>query len=104
PTQAGKRVRPEEDTDGNGRIDTVTDYDGDTILRRRADTDGNGSYDTESSYERGVERKQVRDADQDGRPDAIITFSASGDRELEQYDTKGSGRCEGARRVWQGRE
>ena len=64
---AGKRVREEEDQDGDGRPEVVTTFDGEIPLRREADTNGDGRPDTFISFRDGRKVGQEEDRDEIGR-------------------------------------
>jgi hypothetical protein len=81
-------VRSEEDTNGDGRIDTWTDYKNGQIVNRRADTDGDGVVDTWTFYRDGQIVRLEQDTDGDGLPDRI-EFYEGGHRVREERDRNG---------------
>jgi len=81
-------VRSEEDTNGDGRIDTWTDYKNGQIVNRRADTDGDGMVDTWTFYRDGQIVRLEQDTDGDGLPDRI-EFYEGGHRVREERDRNG---------------
>jgi hypothetical protein len=81
-------VRSEEDTNGDGRIDTWTEYRNGQIVNRRADTDGDGMVDTWTFYHDGQVVRLEQDTDGDGLPDRI-EFYEGGHRVREERDRNG---------------
>jgi hypothetical protein len=81
-------VRSEEDTNGDGRIDTWTDYKNGQIVNRRADTDGDGMVDTWTFFHDGQVVRQEQDTDGDGMPDRF-EFYEGGHRVREEVDRNG---------------
>ena len=81
-------VRSEEDTNGDGRIDTWTDYKNGQIVNRRSDTHGDGTVDTWTFYHEGQVVRLEQDTDGDGLPDRI-EFYEGGHRVREQQDRNG---------------
>jgi hypothetical protein len=81
-------VRSEEDTNGDGRIDTWTEYKNGQIVNRRADTDSDGTVDTWTFYHDGQVVRLEQDTDGDGLPDRI-EFYEGGHRVREERDRNG---------------
>jgi hypothetical protein len=81
-------VRSEEDTNGDGRIDTWTDYKNGQIVNRRSDTHGDGTIDTWTFYHDGQVVRLEQDTDGDGLPDRI-EFYEGGHRVREEQDRNG---------------
>ena len=82
--------RVEEDTRGDGALDSWVDYHQGVIQRRRADGDGDGMVDTWSFYREGELVRHEQDTTGDGFRDTISFFS-EGRRVREQRDTTGDG-------------
>jgi hypothetical protein len=82
--------RIEEDTRGDGALDSWVDYHRGVIQRLRADSDGDGVVDTWSFYRAGELVRHEQDTTGDGFRDAISLFS-EGLRVREQRDTNGDG-------------
>ena len=85
-------VRVEEDFNDDSSPDVVTSYSkNEQVLTRSADTTGDGKLDTVSNYENGIEIRQTRDKNIDGVPDAIVLFDHKGNRFRETFDTNSDG-------------
>jgi hypothetical protein len=82
--------RVEEDTRGDGVLDSWVDYHRGVIQRLRADSNGDGTVDTWSFYREGELVRHEQDTTGDGFRDAISFFS-EGQRVREQRDTTGDG-------------
>lgn len=68
PLKPGEIVRQEEDTNGDGRVDTWSAFKDGTLVRREVDTKGNGRPDTVYYYEDDKIAREERDENGDGRP------------------------------------
>ncbi len=68
PIKPGEIVRQEEDTNGDGRVDTWSTFKEGKLVRREVDTKGNGRPDTIYYYEDGKISREERDENGDGRP------------------------------------
>ena len=108
-------ARIDEDTTGDGQIDSWTSYENGEIARRRADTNGDGEPDTWTFYQAGkISRheqdsqgngvrdridyyengrllRRTEDADGDGRPERITHFDAKGRPASLEEDSNGDG-------------
>jgi hypothetical protein len=67
PIKPGEIVRQEEDTNGDGRVDTWSTFKEEKLVRREVDTKGNGRPDTIYYYEDGKISREERDENGDGR-------------------------------------
>ena len=81
----------EEDSNGNGRPDTFTEYEGGVVTRRRADTDGDGEIDAWSFYRDGALLRHEHDTNSDGFRDRM-SFYEGGRLVREEEDRDGNGR------------
>jgi len=108
-------ARIDEDTTGDGQVDSWTSYENGEIARRRADTNGDGEPDTWTLYQAGqISRheqdsqgngvrdqidyyeggrllRRVEDGDGDGRPERITHFDAKGRPASLEEDSNGDG-------------
>lgn len=68
PLKPGEIVRQEEDTNGDGRVDTWSAFHESKLARREVDTKGSGRPDTVYYYEDDKIAREERDESGDGRP------------------------------------
>ena len=68
PRKPGEIIRQEEDTNGDGRVDTWSAFHEGKLVRREVDTQGNGRPDTVYYYEDDKIAREERDENGDGRP------------------------------------
>ncbi|MFQ5902745.1 MAG: hypothetical protein ACE5JO_03555 [Candidatus Binatia bacterium] len=68
PLKPGEIVRQEEDTNGDGRVDTWSTFHEGKLVRREVDTNGKGRPDTVYYYEDDKIAREERDENRDGRP------------------------------------
>ena len=59
------------DTDGDGKLEMILDFDGDTLRSALIDTDGDGRADEREIYEEGVRVALQTDTNGDHRPDVV---------------------------------
>jgi len=88
--QTHRPNRVEEDTSGDGVIDSWTDYNNGVIARRRSDSNGDGSVDTWSFFRAGELARHEQDTSGDGFRDVVSYFDA-GHRVREERDSTGDG-------------
>lgn len=89
----GEIARVEEDTDGDGQVDSWASYEAGQIARRRADTDGDGEADTWTLYQDGQMARHEQDSDGDGVRDKIELYRG-GKLARRSEDADGDGRPE----------
>ena len=82
--------RVEEDTNGDGVLDSWTDYDGGAIVRRRSDSNGDGTVDTWSFFRAGELTRHEQDTSGDGFRD-VVSFFEAGRRVRDEHDINGDG-------------
>jgi hypothetical protein len=73
-TTSGTRDRQEEDTDGDGRVDTVSHFEGDVLTRQEADTTKDGLYDSVSFFSKAQRVRVETDKNADGVADKRTYF------------------------------
>jgi hypothetical protein len=88
--QTHRPARVEEDTAGNGVIDSWTDYDNGAIARRRSDSNSDGTVDTWSFFRGGELARHEQDTNGDGFRDVVSFFDANR-RVREERDSNGDG-------------
>jgi len=88
--QTHRPSRVEEDTRGDGVLDSWTDYDGGAIVRRRSDSNGDGTVDTWSFFRAGELTRHEQDTNGDGFRD-VVSFFEKGLRVREEHDINGDG-------------
>jgi len=88
--QTHRPGRVEEDTSGNGVLDSWTDYDDGVIARRRSDSNGDGTVDTWSFFRAGELTRHEQDTSGDGFRD-VVSFFEEGRRVREERDSNGDG-------------
>lgn len=89
--QDGEVVRRRADTNGDGEPDTWTLYQGGEISRHEQDSQGNGVRDRIDHYESGKLLRRTEDADGDGRPERVTHFDAKGRPASLEEDSDGDG-------------
>jgi hypothetical protein len=106
PAKPGEIIRQEEDTSGDGRVDTWSAFKDGKLVRREVDTKGNGTpdifyvYDKEviareerdefrngtrsyrASYQNGRLAKVEKDTQGDGKTDSVIYYDTAKDGEI----------------------
>lgn len=90
----GKLVRREVDTKGNGRPDTIYYYEDDKISWEERDENGDGRPSFRAIYQNGRLAKVEKDLDRDGKIDLWIYYDTTKDQELvlkEEKDLNGDG-------------
>ncbi|MBI4488262.1 MAG: hypothetical protein HY694_04195 [Deltaproteobacteria bacterium] len=90
----GKLVRREVDTKGNGRPDTIYYYEDDKISREERDENGDGRPSFRAAYQNGRLAKVEKDLDRDGKIDLWIYYDTTKDVEVvvkEERDLNGDG-------------
>ncbi|MBI4525264.1 MAG: hypothetical protein HY695_15785 [Deltaproteobacteria bacterium] len=90
----GKLLRREVDTKGSGRPDTHYYYDDDRIAREERDENGDGLVSFRAIYQKGRLARVEKDLDRDGRTDLWIYYDPSKDQDLvlrEERDLNGDG-------------
>jgi antitoxin component YwqK of YwqJK toxin-antitoxin module len=80
----------EEDTSGDGVLDSWTDYSNGAIARRRSDSNGDGTVDTWSFFRAGELSRHEQDTSGDGFRD-VVSFFKDGHRVREERDANGDG-------------
>jgi antitoxin component YwqK of YwqJK toxin-antitoxin module len=80
----------EEDTRGDGVLDSWTDYSNGAIARRRSDSNGDGTVDTWSFFRGGELTRHEQDTSGDGFRD-VVSFFEDGRRIREERDANGDG-------------
>jgi len=88
--QTHRPSRVEEDTSGDGVIDSWTDYNNGVIARRRSDSNGDGTVDTWSFFRDGELARHEQDTTGDGFRD-VVSFFEAGHRVREERDSNGDG-------------
>ena len=88
--QTHRPSRVEEDTRGDGVLDSWTDYANGAIARRRSDSNGDGTVDTWSFFRAGQLTRHEQDTSGDGFRDAV-SFFEEGRRVREERDVNGDG-------------
>ena len=88
--QSHRPSRVEEDTRGDGVLDSWTDYANGAIARRRSDSDGDGTVDTWSFFRAGELARHEQDTSGDGFRD-VVSFFEEGRRVREERDANGDG-------------
>jgi hypothetical protein len=88
--QTHRPGRVEEDTSGDGVLDSWTDYDNGVIARRRSDSNGDGTVDTWSFFRAGELARHEQDTSGDGFRD-VVSFFEDGRRVREERDSNGNG-------------
>ncbi len=88
--QTHRPSRVEEDTRGDGVLDSWSDYVNGAIARRRSDSNGNGTVDTWSFFRAGELTRHEQDTNGDGYRD-VISFFEKGLRVREEHDINGDG-------------
>ena len=87
----GKKVRLEEDTTANEKTDVITFFEKGKIAKKEADTTGDGHFDTVATYKKGIERRQAQDKDADGKPELVIYLNKKGDEDPRGTRHEGGG-------------
>jgi hypothetical protein len=88
--QSHRPSRVEEDTSGDGVVDSWTDYRNGAISRRRSDSNGDGTVDTWSFFRAGELTRHEQDTSDDGFRD-VVSFFEEGRRIREERDVNGDG-------------
>ncbi len=88
--QTHRPGRVEEDTTGDGVLDSWTDYDNGAIARRRSDSNGDGTVDTWSFFRAGELVRHEQDTSGDGFRD-VVSFFEESRRVREERDSSGNG-------------
>jgi antitoxin component YwqK of YwqJK toxin-antitoxin module len=91
--QTHRPGRVEEDTSGDGVLDSWTDYDNGAIARRRSDSNGDGTVDTWSFFRAGELARHEQDTSGDGFRD-VVSFFEDGRRVREERDSNGDGQAD----------
>ncbi|MFQ5683285.1 MAG: hypothetical protein ACE5HC_08445 [Candidatus Binatia bacterium] len=68
PRKPGEIIRQEEDTNGDGKVDTWSSFNEGKLARREVDTQGNGTPDTVYYYKDDQIAREERDDNGDGQP------------------------------------
>ncbi len=90
----GKLVRREVDTKRTGRPDTIYYYEGEKISREERDEKGDGHPTFRAFYQNGRLAKVEKDLDHDGKMDLWIYYDTTKEEELvlkEERDLNGDG-------------
>lgn len=90
----GKLVRREVDTKGSGRPDVVYTYENDKIAREERDEHGDGRPSLRAIYQNGRLVKVEKDLNRDGRMDLWIYYDIAKEEEVvlkEERDLDGDG-------------
>ncbi len=90
----GKLVRREVDTQRNGRPDTVYYYEDDKIAREERDENGDGRPSFRAMYQDGRLARVEKDIDRDGKIDLWITYDTNQTEEViikEERDLNSDG-------------
>ncbi|MFB3118664.1 MAG: hypothetical protein ACE1ZP_07845, partial [Myxococcota bacterium] len=88
--QTHRPSRVEEDTRGDGVLNSWTDYENGAIARRRSDSNGDGTVDTWSFFRAGQLTHHEQDTSGDGFRD-VVSFFDEGRRVREERDTNSDG-------------
>jgi hypothetical protein len=91
--QTHRPDKVEEDTSGDGVLDSWTDYDNGVIARRRSDSNGDGTVDTWSFFRAGELSRHEQDTSGDGFRD-VVSFFEGGRRVREERDSNGDGQAD----------
>ncbi|MBW2541433.1 MAG: hypothetical protein JRF15_05010 [Deltaproteobacteria bacterium] len=91
--QSHRPSRVEEDTSGDGVLDSWTDYADGAIARRRSDSNGDGIVDTWSFFRAGELARHEQDTNGDGFRD-VVSFFEEGRRVREERDSNGDGQAD----------
>jgi antitoxin component YwqK of YwqJK toxin-antitoxin module len=91
--QTHRPSRVEEDTLGDGVLDSWTDYRNGAISRRRSDSNGDGTVDTWSFFRAGELTRHEQDTSGDGFRD-VVSFFEEGRRVREERDVNGDGQAD----------
>jgi len=91
--QTHRPSRVEEDTIGDGALDSWTDYRDGAISRRRSDSNGDGTVDTWSFFRAGELTRHEQDISGDGFRD-VVSFFEEGRRVREERDADGDGQSD----------
>jgi len=86
-------IEAREDRDGDGKLETVTYYEGGAPTRREADLDGDGRVDSWTRFERGEMVRHQLDRDGDGLADLSLVY-VTGELVREEEDRNGDGRAD----------
>ncbi len=89
--EAGEIARRRADTNGDGEPDTWTLYQAGQISRHEQDSQGTGVRDRIDYYENGALLRRTEDADGDGRPERITHFDTKGRPASLEEDSDGDG-------------
>jgi hypothetical protein len=91
--QTHRPDKVEEDTSGDGVLDSWTDYDNGAIARRRSDSNSDGTVDTWSFFRAGELARHEQDTSGDGFRD-VVSFFDNGRRVREERDSNGDGQAD----------
>jgi hypothetical protein len=89
--EAHRLTRSEEDLDGDGHLETLSQYQDGELLRRRMDANRDGQTDSWSFFRAGEIQRLDVDQNGDGFAD-LSSFYASGQLTREEEDRNGDGR------------
>lgn len=84
-------VRSEEDRDGDGRFETVTEFEAGEMRRRQSDDDGDGRIDSWTFFSAGEMVRHEVDRNADGMKDLSMIYDA-GELVREEEDRNNDGR------------
>lgn len=97
PANPGEVVRQEEDTNGDGRVDTWSTFKSGKLVRREVDTKGEGRPDVVFSYTNEILAREERDENHAGQPSfralyrdgrlARVEKDVSGDGKMDLWIT-----------------
>jgi hypothetical protein len=89
--EAHRLERSEEDLDGDGHLETLSQYQDGQLVRRRMDGNRDGQTDSWSFFEAGEIHRLDVDRDGDGFAD-LSSFYSAGQLSKEEEDRNGDGR------------
>lgn len=93
PAKPGEVIRQEEDTNGDGRIDTWSTFKDGKLVRREVDTNGDVMPDVTFVYEKDIIVREERDEYGEGRP-SYRAFYQNGKITMVERDTDRDGRVD----------
>jgi hypothetical protein len=93
PARPGEIIRQEEDTNGDGRVDTWTIFKDGKLARREVDTKGDGTPNIFYIYDKDVIAREERDEYGDGRR-SYRGFYENGRLAKVEKDTNGDGKID----------
>lgn len=87
----GEYVTLSRDTDGDGHIDHIIDYNNGIPRKGKQDLDGDGYYEIVEDYNDGWLHKIIYDHNNDDRPDCIQFYSKTGENLETHWDYNSDG-------------